>query len=105
MAAEKRLQDWCVKTMLRMRREGEPIYWIKTISQGKQRAGLPDLHVTYHGVSLWLELKSPAGRASLLQKAELEKWRSAGSVAALIRTREDFSEALARARVLAGPLT
>jgi hypothetical protein len=64
------------KTMLllaKMRREGEPIWYLKTSGSAFQRAGVPDVLVIYRGRAGTLELKAPGNEPTEPQKHEL-RW-------------------------------
>lgn len=60
-------------------------WFVKTWSNGTQRAGLPDLIICWKGRFIGIELKAENGRASELQKYELEQIRKAGGVGLILK--------------------
>lgn len=53
-------------------------WYLKTISNGYQRAGVPDLLICYKGRFLGVELKATRGRTTPLQEHELKCIRASG---------------------------
>ena len=69
-------------------------YARKTVG-GRYGSGWPDLIVCCKGRLLALEAKRPRiGKVTKLQRAELEKWRRAGAVAAVFRSVDDLADML-----------
>ena len=67
-------------------------FWIKYWGGGiYSRAGMPDLMCCVKGHFLALELKTPEGKASELQKYNIDKIRKAGGIGLFLRP-EDFEE-------------
>lgn len=64
-------------------------WFLKTWSNGVQRAGVPDILVCYKGRFIALELKTKSGRVSELQKYEIERIRKAGGHAVVLRDETD----------------
>ncbi|MEM1063502.1 MAG: hypothetical protein AAGJ97_14350 [Planctomycetota bacterium] len=91
---ERRLTDRIIKSLDAMRRNGDPIYWVKLAGHGRQRSGLPDLHVTVDGISLWVEIKTEAGTVSAPQEIELGRWAAAGALSFVARSAEDVERAV-----------
>ena len=59
--------------------------WVlKTWSNGVQRSGVPDLIVCYKGYFLGLEIKATGGRASELQKWNIDGIKRAGGVGMIV---------------------
>lgn len=59
--------------------------WVlKTWSNGVQRSGVPDLIVCYKGYFLGLEIKAKNGRASELQKWNIDGIKKAGGVGMIV---------------------
>ncbi len=79
-----------VKTFLTSR----GCWWVKTFSDGYQRAGIPDLIVCCKGRFIGVELKSETGRASKLQEHEISEIRKADGLAMVLRPQgfEKFKE-------------
>jgi hypothetical protein len=46
---------------------------------GYQRAGIPDLHVSIRGRSVWIEMKRPGADTTALQKSRLEELAKTGA--------------------------
>lgn len=61
---------------------------------GAGRSGVPDIHATYRGRSLWIEVKGPRGLLEPRQAYEMDKARKAGAVAAVVRSVEEVEAAL-----------
>ena len=55
-------------------------WYIKTWSNGIQRKGVPDLLVSCNGYFLGVELKAGNGKASELQKYNINKIRNSGGI-------------------------
>lgn len=83
-------------------RLGEPLKCVKLHGSQYQEAGTPDLHVTCHGRSLWLEVKTPTGRVSPLQAQRLAEWSAAGAVTAVVRSLDEVRSLLDRVALDAG---
>lgn len=64
-------------------------YTINIQGGGAGRAGIPDIHATYHGHSIWLEVKAPGGRPTPRQTYELNRIRAAGGHAHIVTTVDD----------------
>lgn len=60
-------------------------WYLKTISNGYQRAGVPDLLICHRGKFIGIELKATRGRATPLQKHEIEKIQASGGYATVLR--------------------
>jgi len=60
---------------------------IKTISNS--RSGEPDIIACYNGRFIGLEVKAEKGRVTPLQLAKLRSIKSAGGIAAVVRSVED----------------
>ena len=60
-------------------------WYLKTISNGYQRAGVPDLLICYKGKFIGIELKATRGRVSMLQEHEIRKIQAAGGYASVLR--------------------
>lgn len=76
MAEEKRFENQ-VKRYL----DSIGAWYLKTISNGYQRAGIPDLLICYKGRFLGVELKAKKGKATPLQEYELKQIRQSGGLA------------------------
>lgn len=61
-------------------------YYEKRWGGGKYtKAGLPDMHIVVHGISIEIELKAPNGRPSELQKQKLSQIADAGCIGFVAR--------------------
>ena len=76
MAEEKRFEN-----QVRRYLDSIGAWHLKTISNGYQRAGIPDLLICYKGRFIAVELKARKGKATPLQEYELKRIRSAGGLA------------------------
>ena len=63
-------------------------WFLKTWSNGVQRAGVPDLLACYRGKFIAIEVKAENGRASELQRYEVEQIRKAGGIAMILKPSE-----------------
>lgn len=64
-----------------------PNAWIrKNLGTLGQRKGLPDLEIIHQGIPYFLELKTPKGRLSAYQEAEIEALRNAGAKVFVVRS-------------------
>lgn len=59
-------------------------------------AGQPDIDACINGRALKLEVKSPTGKATKLQEAELARWKKAGAITGIVRSVEEVKEILLR---------
>lgn len=71
-------------------------WYVKTWSNGIQRAGIPDLIICWKGRFIGLELKAENGRPSELQKREVDQIKKAGGIAMILYPSgfEDFKKLL-----------
>ena len=76
MAEEKRFENQ-VKQYL----DSIGAWYLKTISNGYQRAGTPDLLICHNGKFIAVELKAKKGKATPLQEYELKQIRQSGGLA------------------------
>lgn len=60
-------------------------YYEKRWGSKYSGAGLPDMHIVVHGISIEVELKAPNGRASELQKQKLSQITDAGCIGFIAR--------------------
>lgn len=65
-----------------------------TNTTGVAVAGTPDLLGAYRGHPLALEVKTPTGKATLLQQHHLKHWAAAGAHAHIVRSRQQVAELL-----------
>lgn len=80
MASEKAFENKVKKWL-----KEHGAWYVKTWSNGIQRSGIPDLIVCWKGRFIGIELKAENGRASELQKHEIECIRKAGGVGMIVR--------------------
>lgn len=86
MAEEKRFE-------MKVRRYLDEIgaWYLKTISNGYQKAGVPDLLICHKGKFIGVELKATHGRVSELQKHQIKQIKEAGGIALVIYPK-DFKD-------------
>ena len=65
--------------------ESRGAWVLKTISEGRQEAGVPDLLVCYNGQFVALELKSETGAVRPLQEYKIKQINDAGGLAMIVR--------------------
>lgn len=94
MAPEAKVLRDVIRTLERMKAAGDPVWWVKVAGGARQRRGLPDLHITLNGRSIWLELKAPGCEATPLQESTLKKIRAGGGVACIVHSVEEFLTAV-----------
>lgn len=80
MASEKNFENKVKKWL-----KEHGAWYVKTWSNGVQRAGIPDLIICWKGHFLGVELKAENGRPSELQRYEIEQIRKSGGVALVLR--------------------
>ena len=74
-------------------------YYEKRWGGGKYtKAGLPDMHIVVHGISMEIGLKAPNGRASELQKQKLSQIADAGCIGFIAKP-SDFENIKALVRL------
>lgn len=59
-------------------------WYVKTISTGYQRAGIPDIITCVNGHFVGIEVKSDRGRASELQKYEVKKINESNGIGIIL---------------------
>lgn len=70
-----------------------PGAWVrKNLGILGQRRGIPDLEIIYEGIPYFLEIKTPTGRLSPYQRAEIEALKRAGAYVYVVRDVEDVQE-------------
>lgn len=74
--------------------EARGAYVINIQGGGAGRAGIPDLHATYRGHSIWLEVKNHTGKPTPRQTYELDRIRAAGGHAHIVRTVDEAAHIL-----------
>lgn len=83
MAQEKQFENRIKKYL-----KDHGAWFLKTWSNGVQRAGVPDLLACYKGKFIAIEVKAENGRASELQRYEVEQIRKAGGIAMILKPSE-----------------
>lgn len=73
---EKKVRSWL---------EARGAWVLKTISEGRQEAGVPDLLICYKGQFVALELKSETGAVRPLQEYKIKQINDAGGLAMIVR--------------------
>lgn len=93
MAEEKNFENK-IKKILKER----GAWFLKTFSNGIQRAGVPDLLVCYKGQFIGIEVKAEKGVISPLQIRELNQIKEAGGYGLVVRpsTLDNIIELLER---------
>jgi hypothetical protein len=72
--------------------------WAQKIHGAAYNAGLPDVAAVLDGRALWLEVKVPGGKATVLQGMTLERIREAGGVAAVVSSVDEVRELIREVR-------
>jgi len=60
--------------------------WIKVHGGPRQRKGLPDLHGTVEGLSIWIEIKVPGNKPTKLQEETMKEINEVGKALAFYTT-------------------
>lgn len=91
MAAESKFQK---KVIDYLKSLGDQVWYKKIWGGGFQSAGIPDILLCCRGHFIAIELKAPNGKASELQKYNLEKIQKAGGSAFILYPKdfEDFKK-------------
>ena len=84
-----------VRSISRLVDEFPQLVIVKT-QGGPNRRGLPDLIGCYRGRSIAWEVKIPGGRPTPLQAAEIERWRKAGALSAVVTSVDEARDLLRR---------
>ena len=96
MAPEAKVLRDVLKILNQMKAAGSPVWWVKVAGGPRQRRGLPDLHITLNGCSIWVELKAPGEEATPLQASMIRKINEAGGKAMVVHSVEEFRLAIQR---------
>jgi hypothetical protein len=94
MTPEGKILAAVIRRLESLRAAGVPIWWFKVHGGPMQQAGVPDLHVTCRGASVWLEIKRPGGKATPLQVETMRRIDAAGGVTAVIDSPDDVRDLL-----------
>lgn len=98
-ARESALDSAIKKHCAALRRAGEPIKHIKIHGSQFIEKGTPDHHITYLGLSIWVEAKKDETEVpSDIQEIRLTEWQTAGAITAVVRSIDEFKAVLAHAR-------
>ncbi len=76
---------------------GEQLYWVKNHGNMYTRKGVPDLTIQIGPVVVWLEVKTPKGKLSEHQAAQLSRINNAGGTGAVVRSVKEALEATEQA--------
>lgn len=80
MAGPEKLFEQRIKKYL----DGIGAWYLKTYSNGVQRAGIPDLLICVNGHFVAVEVKAENGKPSALQIWNIDKIREAGGIAIVL---------------------
>ena len=83
-----------VKVLAKLKKRGEPVWWVKIAGGPWQRAGLPDLCVVYRGQTLFVEVKKSPNVLTLLQIETIRAIRHAGVAAEVVWSVAEFRRVL-----------
>lgn len=65
------------------------IWWTKLHGSSMQQRGLPDLMVVLNGQAIFMKIKKPGGKATILQTHLLCKLQAAGARAGVVTSVDD----------------
>ena len=77
--------------IMRAIRQRYPYAWIWKISD-RFRSGVPDLLVIYRGYNIFIEIKTPKGRISAIQRHTMQEMQAAGGRVFVARSVGDVLE-------------
>jgi hypothetical protein len=77
------------RAALRLLRATPGCHAVKAHGSPFSRAGEPDLHGSYRGRALAVELKRPGAHLTPMQERALVRWRRAGAAVAVCRSLDD----------------
>jgi len=102
---EAQLTHRVIEYLRKLKRDGEPVWWLKIHGGPLQHAGVPDLLIVYHGVVLFVELKAPGKKPTRLQLETMRRISVAGGWTKVIDTEENLIRLLdlIKDRVLKSP--
>ena len=83
-----------IRLLERLKAQENQIWWVKIRKGPYQRSGLPDLHITWCGRSIWLEVKRPGKKATKLQRHILEEIQKAGGYTGIVSSVEELRKFL-----------
>lgn len=66
-----------------------PGVWVRKIHGSGYNAGLPDLSIIAGGAAVWLEVKQPGKRATVLQEKTMDEMRAAGAVCSIVTSADE----------------
>lgn len=87
------LEKTIVAGILRTLNSIDGVYARKTHG-GAYSTGWPDIVASVRGRCFMLEVKRPGGRATPLQRRELDRWSAAGAVALVVTSVDEVRAAL-----------
>ena len=93
---ERAITDAIIRHLKRLRDAGEQVWWFKVAGGPMQTSGIPDLCVVFRGRAVFLEVKLPRGRTTVLQERRMEEIRRAGGTAVVARSVADVVKAMLR---------
>jgi hypothetical protein len=94
MTPEAKVLTAIVRYLTEEKRQGKPIWWVKLHGSHMQRAGIPDLHVCYHGQAIYLEVKAQGGELTKLQSHTMQAIFNAGGRVEVVRSVSDVAMVL-----------
>ena len=84
MASEKQFENKVKGWLDNLKKEGQPIKFIKIWGGGYQKAGIPDLICCINGIYFEVELKSSTGRPTELQKHNIKLTNAANGIGIIL---------------------
>jgi len=90
MSRPEELVISAIKRSLKKIKARHPIWMYRTHGSGRTSKGVPDLHFTFWGFSVWVEVKQPGKKPTTLQFKRIEEISQAGGFATWVESREGF---------------
>lgn len=90
MSSPEELVVSAIKRSLKKIKERHPIWMYRTHGSGRTSKGVPDLHFTFWGFSVWVEVKQPGKLPTLLQLKRIKEINRVGGFATWVESRDQF---------------
>lgn len=94
MTPEKKVLKSLTSFLEKLKKEGHPVWWVKNHGSIYAKAGVPDLHITYFGRSVWIEVKSATGKTTEIQEHILTQIARAGGTVGIVRSVDELQAIL-----------
>lgn len=83
--------------LTKLRKEGHPLWFMKTHGGGRTKRGNPDLDIVFYGFAVRIELKAPGEEPTKIQERRLAEIESAGGLVGVADSLREVKAILRRA--------